>query len=85
MSFKLNRHTALISIDFQTDVFTDGPLKIVGASEVLPKAKLVLAAARQAKLPIIHTKEVHRKEMVDFGVIVDAKEKNKLLELNARF
>ena len=80
MSFKLSRHTALISIDFQTDVFTDGPLKIVGASEVLPKAKLVLAAARQAKLPIIHTKEVHRQEMVDFGRELDGAEPIHCLE-----
>jgi biuret amidohydrolase len=58
---------AVLIIDLQADVFAGGALACVGTEELLPKAKRVLAAARQARLPIIHTKEVHRKEMVDFG------------------
>ncbi len=72
--------TALINIDFQTDVFTGGSLPIIGATELLPKAKQVLIAARSAGLPIIHTKEVHRKEMVDFGRELDGAEPLHYLE-----
>ena len=80
MQFSLQPHTALLIIDFQTDVFTDGPWTVVGAAEVLPKAKQVLAAARQAKLPIIHTQEVHRKQLVDFGRELDGAEPIHCLE-----
>lgn len=69
MTFKnlnLDR-TALLIIDLQADIFSDGALKVVGATKALPKAQKVLDIARQIGLPIIHTKEVHRKEMVDFG------------------
>jgi len=71
---------ALIIVDLQTDVFKGGALPIVGAAELLPKAKQVLAAARQGKLPIIHFKEVHRKEMVDFGRELDGAEPIHCLE-----
>ncbi|MEM8716931.1 MAG: isochorismatase family cysteine hydrolase [Cyanobacteria bacterium P01_A01_bin.3] len=73
--------TALICVDFQTGVFTgEGNLPHVGAAEVLPKAKQVLAAARAAKLPIVHLQEVHRKEMVDFGRELDGSEAIHCLE-----
>ena len=69
------KRTALICIDLQAGVLTgDCTLSYVGTAELLPKAKQVLAAARQAKLPIIHCKEVHRKEMVDFGRELDGAE-----------
>lgn len=80
MKFTLQNHTALLIIDLQADVFTDGPWKVVGAADVLPRAKQVLAAARCLKLPIIHTKEVHRKEMVDFGRELDGAEPVHCLE-----
>ncbi|MES1026165.1 isochorismatase family cysteine hydrolase [Gloeocapsa sp. BRSZ] len=73
--------TALICVDMQTGVFTgEGNLPHVGASEVLPKAKKVLAAAREAKIPIVHFQEVHRKEMVDFGRELDGAEPVHCLE-----
>lgn len=72
--------TALLIIDFQADNFDGGPLHIVGSTEVLPKAKTVLATARTVGLPIIHTKEVHRKEMVDFGRELDGAEPVHCLE-----
>lgn len=72
--------TALLIIDFQEDYFGSGPLHTVGSTEVLPKAKTVLAAARAAGLPIVHTKEVHRKEMVDFGRELDGAEPVHCLE-----
>lgn len=72
--------TALLIIDFQHDIFNGGALQTVGSAEVLPKAKKALAAAREAELPIIHTKEVHRKEMVDFGRELDGSEPVHCLE-----
>lgn len=72
--------TALLIIDFQEDIFNGGALQTVGSAEVLPKAKKVLAATRTAGLPIIHTKEVHRKEMVDFGRELDGSEPIHCLE-----
>jgi nicotinamidase-related amidase len=75
------QRTGLICIDFQMGVFTGGcTLSYVGAREVLPKAKQVLAAARTAKLPIIHVQEVHRPEMVDFGRELDGAEPIHCLE-----
>lgn len=78
---KLNLNTALICVDMQAGVFAEGgTLPHVGTDEVLPKAKKVLAAARQAKIPIIHFKEVHRKEMIDFGRELDGAEPVHCLE-----
>lgn len=74
------RSTALLVIDFQEDIFNGGPLQTVGSAEVLPKAKNVLSATRTTGLPIIHTKEVHRKEMVDFGRELDGTEPVHCLE-----
>ena len=58
----------------------DFALPIVGSQAVLPKAKQVLAAARKVGLPIVHFKEVHRKEMVDFGRELDGAEPVHCLE-----
>ncbi|ELS02870.1 nicotinamidase-like amidase [Xenococcus sp. PCC 7305] len=81
MNFNLDcDRTALLIIDFQADVFDGGALQIVGTEAVLPKAKQVLAAARTIGLPIIHTQEVHRKEMVDFGRELDGVEPVHCLE-----
>lgn len=74
------KSTALLIIDFQADYFNDGAIHVTGAAEVQPKAQQVLAAARTAGLPIIHTKEVHRKEMVDFGRELDGAEPVHCLE-----
>ena len=81
MLFQLDRRrTALLIIDLQADIFGDGPLSVVGAAELRPRAQQVLAAARQAQLPIIHTQEVHRKQRVDFGRELDGAEPVHCLE-----
>ena len=79
---KLNlKTTALICVDLQAGVFTkEGTLQLVGTDEILPNVKKVLAAARSAKIPIIHFKEVHRQEMVDFGRELDGAEPVHCLE-----
>jgi nicotinamidase-related amidase len=82
MSFSYDRQrSALVCIDFQTGVFTGAcTLSYVGVEAVLPKAKQVLAAARDAQLPIVHLQEVHRKQMVDFGRELDGVEPVHCLE-----
>jgi biuret amidohydrolase len=82
MTLKLNlKSTALICIDLQTGVFTkEGTLALVGTDEIIPNLKKVLAAAREAKIPIIHFKEAHRQEMVDFGRELDGTEPVHCLE-----
>ena len=81
-TLKLNlKNTALICIDLQAGVFTkEGTLTLVGTDEIIPNLKKVLAAARGAKIPIIHFKEVHRQEMVDFGRELDGTEPVHCLE-----
>lgn len=75
------KDTALICVDLQAGAFTgEGTLPLVGTDEMLHKVKKVLAAARQAKIPIVHFKEVHRKEMVDFGRELDGAEPVHCLE-----
>lgn len=71
---------ALLVIDLQADIFSGGPLEVVGAEETLPNVEQALAAARRFQIPIIHTKEVHRKEMVDFGRELDGAEPVHCLE-----
>ena len=81
MNFNLEQiHPALLVIDFQADVFNGGALQLVGTKQVLPKAKTVLTAARTIGIPIIHTQEVHRQEMVDFGRELDGTEPVHCLE-----
>jgi len=75
--------TALLAIDFQQDFFNGGPLQAVGSADVLLKAKKVLSATRTVRLPIIHTQEVHRKEMVDFGRELDGAEPIHCLEMSS--
>jgi nicotinamidase-related amidase len=75
------QRTAVVCIDFQAGVFTgDCALSYVGTTAVLLKAKQVLAAARVAKVPIVHVQEVHRQEMVDFGRELDGAEPVHCLE-----
>jgi len=81
MMLELNlKNTALICVDLQAGAFTGEGIPLVGTDEMLPKVKKVLAAARQAKIPIVHFKEVHRKEMVDFGRELDGAEPIHCLE-----
>ncbi|WP_051044110.1 cysteine hydrolase family protein [Baaleninema simplex] len=72
-------NAVLLAIDFQKD-FMESIVSTVGTDVVVPKAKQVLEVARRAKIPIIHTQEVHRKELVDFGRELDGAEPIHCLE-----
>jgi len=66
---------ALVVIDIQAGASTgEDTLAVVGADEAIANAVEVLRAARAAGVPVIHFKEVHRKEMVDFGRELDGSE-----------
>ena len=59
---------ALIVVDIQAGATNgESALDHVGQHEAVPRAVSVLRAARALGLPVIHFKEVHRKELVDFG------------------
>lgn len=73
---------ALIVVDISAAAATTGQstLEHVGQEEAVPKAIEVLRAARAVGLPVIHFKEVHRKELVDFGRELDGAEPVHCLE-----
>ncbi|MEP0914386.1 cysteine hydrolase [Leptolyngbya sp. GB1-A1] len=81
MTLEFDIHSAaLLVIDFQQDFLQGGVLQTVGASDALLRAERVLAVARAAEIPIIHTREVHREQMVDFGRELDGAEPVHCLE-----
>jgi len=61
---------ALLIIDMQNDfVLEEKPLKVTGASAVIPKIQSVLAEFRQRNLPVFHILRVHRPDGSDVEII----------------
>lgn len=79
-----DRRAALIVVDVMAELAPGADksraLPVVGADVAIPNAVRVLEAARRHGLPVIHFKEVHRKEMVDFGRELDGNEPVHCLE-----
>lgn len=79
-----DRRAALVVVDVMAELAPGADesraLDVVGADVGIPNAVRVLDAARQYGLPVIHFKEVHRKEMVDFGRELDGSEPVHCLE-----
>ena len=74
---------ALIVVDVQKG---DGGVAIPsmgGKAERLPRTLAVIAAAREAGVPVIFFQEAHRRTMVDFGRELDGVEDVHLLEGDA--
>ena len=72
---------ALVVVDIQAGASTgEDTLAVVGAAPAIEHAVQVVRAARALGIPIIHFKEVHRKEMVDFGRELDGSEPVHCLE-----
>jgi nicotinamidase-related amidase len=72
---------ALVVVDIQAGASTgEDTLAVVGADAAIANAVQVLQAARAAGIPVIHFKEIHRKEMVDFGRELDGSEPVHCLE-----
>ncbi|MCD9022955.1 cysteine hydrolase family protein [Cohnella silvisoli] len=67
---------ALLIIDAQKGFLSDpnGPAAVYDAWTAVDNISLVLNAARKAKIPVIHSQEMHRKQMVDFGRELDGSE-----------
>jgi nicotinamidase-related amidase len=60
---------ALLIIDMQNDfVLDDRPLKVAGATAVIPKIQAVLLAFRQRSLPVFHVIRVHRPDGSDVEI-----------------
>ena len=61
---------ALLIIDMQNDFVLEAkPLKVAGASAVIPKIQSVLAEFRRRNLPVFHIVRVHRPDGSDVEII----------------
>jgi biuret amidohydrolase len=59
---------ALLVIDMQHDFLDQGvPLEAVGGRDIIPAVAAMVAAAREARIPVIFTQEAHRPGRVDAG------------------
>lgn len=67
---------ALLIIDAQKGFLSDpnGPAPVFDPYTAVENISRVLAAARSAQIPVIHSQEMHRKQMVDFGRELDGAE-----------
>jgi nicotinamidase-related amidase len=70
------RRPVLMMIDPQVEATMEdeGTLPAIGSTEAVEQCKRLLAAAREAAMPVVYTIEIHRKEMVDFGRLLDGVE-----------
>ena len=76
---KIEEKSALLVIDIQQEDFIGMPENEEEASlnkdwECIRNGKRVLDVFRARKMPVIQVKEVHRKDMVDFGRELDGAE-----------
>jgi nicotinamidase-related amidase len=59
---------ALLVIDMQHDFLDEGvPLQAAGGRDIIPAVATMVAAARDANMPVIFTQEAHRPGRVDSG------------------
>ena len=64
------RIPALLIIDMQNDfVLEEKPLRVAGASAVIPRIQSVLAEFRKRSLPVFHILRVHRPDGSDVEII----------------
>jgi nicotinamidase-related amidase len=61
--FNLPGKSALLIIDAQKGFMPT----VFDSVKTLKQIEKVLLAARKAKIPVIHTQEIHRKDLIDFG------------------
>lgn len=65
-------------IDFQRDMFlpdSEGGIpRMGGARERVTRARSLVTAARNVRIPVIFVQEVHRPDLVDFGRELDGEE-----------
>lgn len=69
----IDKGSGLIVIDIQNQFVNDLPEEMNG-EEVAKYAKKVLKFFRENNMPVIHLREIHRKQIVDFGRELDGDE-----------
>jgi len=69
----IKENSALIVIDIQND-FVEGLPEEMQGEQVVSEARKVIQYFRTKHIPIIHFRELHRKENVDFGRELDGDE-----------
>jgi nicotinamidase-related amidase len=67
------RTPVLMMIDPQIEATQEGEgtLPAIGSTEAMQRCIDILEAGRRATLPIVFCMEIHRREMVDFGRLLD--------------
>src|ERR1700735_434318 len=63
------RRTAVLVVDMQHDfVDDDAPVACRDARNIVPNLQALTGLARAAGIPVIYTKESHRRQKIDFGL-----------------
>jgi len=61
---------ALLIIDMQNDFVLEGkPLRVAGASTVIPMIQTVLTEFRRRSLPVFHVLRIHRPDGSDVEIV----------------
>lgn len=72
---------AVLVIDMQNDFIAEGaPIECPGGREIIPALSSLLKFARNNRIPVIYTQEMHRAEKVDFGMELEREEPEHCLE-----
>jgi nicotinamidase-related amidase len=69
----IEKNSVLIVIDSQNQFVEDMPDEM-DAWSIVDRVADVIAVFREKKLPVIHFREIHRKQQVDFGRELDGNE-----------
>jgi nicotinamidase-related amidase len=71
----IHGNAALLVIDVQHDFIDDAaPVHCVGGTSMLPRIRELIAACRDAGVPVVYTQEAHRPTRIDMGRELDGDE-----------
>ncbi len=72
---------ALIIIDMQNDFIAEGaPIECPGGRDIIPNIQRLKAWAKENKIPVMYTQEMHRHQKVDYGLELERNEPQHCLE-----
>lgn len=72
---------ALIIIDMQNDFIAEGaPIECLGGRDIIPNVQRLRAWAKENKIPVMYTQEMHRHQKVDYGLELERSEPQHCLE-----
>jgi nicotinamidase-related amidase len=67
--------SVLMIIDMQNDFIAEGaPVEAAGGRDIVPTIKTIAGYLRNKGVPVIYTQEIHRKELIDFGLELEREE-----------